>query len=352
MRDPRRWRNVSLGFVVSGALAVAAAFLLPGLADDSGVRTSLFIYGFSALLFGAITALLRHLDVRAMEALGRGEEIIARWRVEPEAWRGFVAAESARNGQAEFLPNELSTPAEAPPAGVEVIVGRAAVQVDESIHRLPRRGTPEITAAELQEGNPAVIELQLYYPAGGHGAAGVPHPSRRAALRFPIGGEAWKDAGTVVRHFRGDTPGKADFFHGKGDGSNPEDQSTCFHCGYATHRYLSHCPQCGRGLQSKRWSRRFGIGLILCGLILSALAGLVLLVIGPSLLGNGAGSMRFSGSATQARAVLAILGAVELLGLTALVYGIYQVATGRRSKWFIYFAVGLVVLIFVLGLLF
>ncbi len=86
--------------------------------------------------------------------------------------------------------------------------------------------------------------------------------------------------------------------------------------------------------------------------MLSALAGLVLLVIGPSLLGNGAGSMRFSGSATQARAVLAILGAVELLGLTALVYGIYQVATGRRSKWFIYFAVGLVVLIFVLGLLF
>ena len=301
-------------------------------------------------MFGGGTALFRHFDARAKEALARGEDIIARWRVDAAAWRDFVAADREWNKQSGFMPNELMPSEEVPAEGVEVIVGKTAVQIGESVHRLPRRGTPEITDAALHDGRPTVIELQLYYPGGGHGASGVPHPSRRTALRFPVGMGAWKEAGTVVAHFRGDLPGEADFFHGKGDGANPEDLSKCYHCGYETCKLVSHCPQCGRGLQSRRWSRRFGAGLLVCGIFISAIMSVVLLAIGPALLGAGGGGLRFSGSAGQAKLVLGILGAVTLFGVTAACYGLWQIVTGRRSKWVIYFAVGIALLLFLVAL--
>ena len=85
MRDPHRWRNIALGFFASSWLASASAFLLPGLAEDSWIRTCLFIYGLTAIIFAGGAALFRHFDVRAKEALSRGEDIITRCRVEPAA---------------------------------------------------------------------------------------------------------------------------------------------------------------------------------------------------------------------------------------------------------------------------
>jgi hypothetical protein len=209
---------------------------------------------------------------------------------------------------------------------------------------------PEVTSAALHDLHPAVIELQLYYPAGGHGASGVPRAPTRSALRFPVGAGAWKEADTVVAHYRGDTPRKADFFHGKGDGTNPEDLTRCYHCGYETFKLMSHCPQCGRSMQSKRWSRRYGWILLVLGLAISAVMGMVLLAIGPALLGRS-GGLRFSGSAGEAKLGLGILGAVELFGMTATVYGLWQIVTGRRSKWVIYFTLAFCVLLLLVALL-
>jgi hypothetical protein len=350
MRNPQRWRNIGLGFFATGCVATLGAFLLPGSEAADWIRACLFIYGSTAILFGGGTALFRHFDARAKEAIARGEDVIARWRVDAAAWRDFVTADREWNKQSAFIPNELMPSEEVAAEDVEVIVGKTAVQIGQSVHRLPRRGTPEITDAVLHDGPPSVIELQLYYPGGGHGASGVPFPSKRTALRFPVGMGAWKEAETVVAHFRGDTPGEADFFHGKGDGANPEDLSKCYHCGYETHRYMSHCPQCGRGMQSRRWSRRFGAGLLVCGIVISAIMSVVLLAIGPALVGAGGGGLRFSGSASQATLVLGVLGAVTLFGVTAACYGLWQIVTGRRSKWVIYFAVGIILLLFLVAL--
>ncbi len=57
----------------------------------------------------------------------------------------------------------------------------------------------------------------------------------------------------------------------------------------------------------------------------------------------------FTGSASQAVMVLAIMGAVETFGITAMCYGFWQAVTGRRSKRVIYFAFGLVALLFLLA---
>ena len=246
MQDPRRCRNIALLFLVSGLVAVPAASVLPGISEGHWLRTCLFIYGSTAVIFGGGTALFRHLDARAKEKLARGEDVICRWRIEPEAWREFVVLDQTwRDRSGNDLPNELSFPREIPSEGIEVIIGRKAVQVGESIHRLSS-GMPEVTEAILHDLHPAVIEMYLYYPGGGHGASGVPQSPKRSALRFPVASGAWKEAQSAIAQYRGDTPRRADFFDGKGDGSDPEDLTQCYHCGYETFKLMSHCPWCGR----------------------------------------------------------------------------------------------------------
>ena len=346
MQKPERSRNIALGFFASGLVTAAASFLLPGLPEGSWVRTCLFIYGLSAIIFGGGTALFRHFDTRAKGKLARGEDVIGRWRVDASAWREFVALDQQWNRERDVLTNELSHPGELPENGIEVIVGKNSVQIGESIHRLTS-GMPEVTAATLIDSRPAVVELQLYYPGGGHGASGVPHSSRRAALRFPVGSGSWKEAAGVVAHYRGDTPRKPNFFHGAGDGANPEDLTKCYKCGYETYKLVSHCPQCGRAMQSKRWSRRYGWILLVLGICISGVIGLVLMAIGPKLLAaiSGSGGTGFSGSVADARLAFGILSAVELFGVTAVCYGLWQIVTGRRNKWVIYFMVGICALL-------
>ncbi len=352
MRNPHRSRNIALGFFVSGCLAILGAFLLPAATANGSLKGMLFIYGATSILFGGGSALFRHFDARAKEAIARGEDIIARWKIDPATWHEFIAIDRQRSRDPGALPNELDAPNEIPVDGVEVIAAKSSVQIGDSIHRLPRRGTPEITAAVLHDGSPAFVELLLYYPGGGHGASGVPRSSTRTALRFPVGRDAWEQAEIVVAHFRGDTPGEADCFHGKGDGTDREDLSKCYYCGYETHRLMSHCPNCGRGLQSKRWSGRFGWTLLACGIFISSLMGFVLYAIAPTILGAGkmSGGLRFSGTPEQGRFVLALLATVEIFGFTAICYGLWQILTGNRNKWVIYFFFALLLLVWALVL--
>ena len=350
MADPSRSRNIALGFFASGLAACAAAFALPDLTEESWVRACLFIYGISAIIFGGGTALFRQFDLRAKRALARGEDVLAKWRVAPDEWEKFVVQDKQWNGQGDSYFNELSLPADGSTAGVEVVVGKDAIQVGESIHRLTG-GAPEVTGAFRHDGQPPIIELHLYYPGGGHGASGVPISAVRRALRFPVARGYWKEAGAIVSHYNGDSPRKPDFFHGAGDGSNSEDLSRCYHCGFETYKLMSHCPQCGRSMQSKRWSRRYGILLTIVGTLITGAIGFILFLTLPMLLhpGTSHGGSRFSGSVSDARLALGVLGGVEAFGITALLYGLWQVVTGRRSKWVIYFALGIAVLLFLVA---
>ncbi len=330
-----------------GALSLVAWFLVA--TGHVGVRVALFVFGAVGVSLGGWLALFGHQGVRAKQALARGEDVIARWRVEPEDWQRFVATDPQWSSHANGRLNEFILPETPEPNGVEVIVGKAAVQIGESIHRVSLRSTPEITEARLHDGTPPVIELLLYHPA--YASPSTVHPARYTALRFPVGQRALADAQHVVAHFRGDLGGEPDFFHGRGDGTNPDDLSKCYNCGYETHKLRSHCPKCGTTLQSRRWSRRFGFCLVICGLIICGIMGYVLVELGPSLLNPGvsSGGTRFTGTPAKARMILAIFAAVLAFGLTALGYGFWQMFTGRRSKRVIYFAVGLAAVLVLLA---
>ena len=340
MRNPHYWRAVGLWAIALGMPSLAAWFWVD--AEYVGVRVALFFFGAVGVVFGGVCALLRHQDVRAKEALARAEGIITRWGVEAEDWQRFVAQDPRWSSHAQGRVNEF-TPSEAAEAnGVEVIVGKTAVQIGGSIHQVSPRSTPEITEARLHDGErPPVIELLLYHPA--YAGPSTQNPARYTALRFPVGQRSLTDARRAVAHFRGDLPGEPDFFHGRGDGTDPEDLSRCYHCGYETHKLRSRCPKCGTSLQSRRWSRRFGLCLVLGGVIICGLMGFVLWDLGPSLLRPGAPvtGTRFTGTPEKARMLLGVFAAVLTVGLTALGYGLWQMFTGRRSKRVIYFLVAL-----------
>jgi hypothetical protein len=345
MRNPHPWRTIGLWCLGLGALSFAWLWL--GGPHTEGIWAALFFFGAVGVVFGGFVAFFQHQNVRAKQALARGEDIIARWRVEAEDWQRFVASDplwsSHANGRLnEFIPSEA-----AEPNGVEVIIGKAAVQIGESIHRVSLRSTPEITEARLHDGTPPVIELLLYYPA--YATRFGMRPPRYTALRFPVGQGALADARQVVTHFRGDLPGEPDFFHGRGDGTDPEDLSKCYNCGYETHKLRSRCPKCGTTLQSRRWSRRFGLGLVICGAIVCGLMGFLVWNMGPALLKPGSSPTQFSGTPGKARMLLVIFGAVLTFGLTALGYGLYQMFTGRRSKRVIYFVVAIAALVLLLA---
>jgi hypothetical protein len=336
MRNPRRWQRVALAVLASAVVALALPWLIPAAAAGDGLRGGLFCYGLVALLFGGYGTATLTRDLRAQAALARGDGVIARWRLDAEAWGAFLALERQRQAADGPPYNEFAAADAVPATGVEVVVGEEAVQIDSSIHRVPLRGVPEVVAAELQDndgiGAPATIELRLKYPATGTSSGGI-RPPTYTRLRFPLPGPAWRDARRVVAHFNRDVPGKPDFFHGRGDGSDPEDLSTCWSCGFQTHKYRTQCERCGAGLLSRRWSRRFGAVLTLCGLFLTGLMSVVLLFTLPMLLRPGVsiGGTRFDGSPAMAALVVLILAAVFAFGVITLGYGVFQLITGRRS---------------------
>lgn len=259
-----------------------------------------------------------------------GPDVMARWRVDAALWRDFLVLEQQRASEPEA--NELP-PVNDIGAAVEIVVEPDAIWVAGKRVSLPLRGTPEVLSAALhsQAGAPDILELRLKEPPYASGTRLMPASYSR--LSVPIPPANWREARKVAAHFNRDVPGKPDFFHGRGDGSDPEDLSRCWKCGHETWKFKSECERCGAGLQSRRWSRRFGIVLTLCGLIISGLMGAVLFNMLPMLLRPGVdiGGSRFSGSPTMAAVVLVILGAVFAFGLVALGYGLWQIATGKRS---------------------
>jgi hypothetical protein len=320
MQSPERWRAIGLAVVVAG-VAAAAATAQPG---NAGLHAALVCFAAVAVPLGGFVAWERHRDIQVRDALLRGENVLARWHIEADRWREFVELERQAAGPPY---NELSVADAIPAGGVDVIVGKEAILVGRSVHRVPGRGTPQVTDAVLREGS-CVVDLGLYYPG-----VAPRFRSVQTRLRFPFASGSLGAAREVVAHYGGGSRAEPDFFHGRGDGSDPEDLSRCWNCGYETFVYRSQCPKCGSGLQSRRWARRFGVGLVLCGLFLTVVMGGVMAATVPMLLepGRQIGRSTFNGTPGQATMILLLFGGVLAFGLTALGYGAWQMATGGRS---------------------
>ena len=123
---------------------------------------------------------------------------------------------------------------------------------------------------------------------------------------------------------------------------------TCHKCGYETADVVSKCPKCGRGLLSARQLRRLGWVQVVLGVFLVGFIAIIIYRIAPTMLQPevpDASGSRFTGTREQGQMVLALLGLIIVFGLTTLVNGVWQVATGTRNKWILYFGIGLFILL-------
>lgn len=330
MRKPGHWRAIALAVLPLGALLVLAANRQEG--QSAGLAFGL--PGLCLLAFGVVAGLWAHRAARAQARLQRGQGVLARWRVDAATWRAFRERERNAGAGGNALPDELSMPDDAPVDGIEVIVGEDAVAVGDSVLVLPRHGTPEVLEADLRDGGagPHFAELRLRHPPTPRRNGGM-NPAVHTRLAIPLPASAWRDARRAIGFYARGRPGKASFFHGRGDGSDADDLSTCGGCGYQTHVYRSTCPQCGAGMLSKRWARRFGFVLVVLGSVLAIGMGILLAMMSPLLAQPGAeiGGTRFTGTRMEALGIWAILAAVFVFGATAAATGAWQVATGKRN---------------------
>ncbi|MEZ5402859.1 MAG: hypothetical protein R2729_24495 [Bryobacteraceae bacterium] len=333
MQNPRRGRNLGLIFALSGVAACGVAFVAAD--DGSWIHAALMIFGISAAVFGGCAAVLQHLDLRARNQLARGEAIVARWRVDAERWNAFREFNASLGQQPGKLPNEATLRPHPPGDSVEIIVGKNAIQVDGGIHRLD---IPEVEGATFVEGAMPYLAFVLFYPDPGENTTSI-----RTALRFPVAPGHEKAARGVAEHFAQGRHLSETFFHGAGDGSDPEDVSTCLQCGYETHHYVANCPRCGSGVRSRRWTRRFGAVIGVCGLGVTAATGAVMVNTVPMLLhpGRDVGGARFGGTAGQGVSALVLLGCVFLFGAGCVAYGMWSVATGKGTRMVRWGAIGL-----------
>jgi hypothetical protein len=353
MRDPERPRNVALACCLAGPLLILAPFALPPEAAGDNLRGFLFAAGFMAFLFGGVAALVLHQRVKHKRRLDSGEGVFARWNIPAADWRAFLALDKERNERGDRLRNEYVPSVESQlAAAVAIVVGDEAIAIDDSLHPLPRRD-PQVTRAEFDESRvrPSVIEFDLRYAGDGVSEAGAPGGRRETLLRIPVPAGEAATARAIVAHFLRTGPDKPDFFHGRGDGSDPEDLTKCWNCGFETHRLVASCERCGATMVSRRWARRYGTILVVIGLFLSAGMVILLQALLPNLLHPGVpvGGSTFTGSAGMANFVILLLGAVLVFGLTSLGYGVYQVVTGKRSRIVVRVMLAIVAGLYVVG---
>lgn len=116
--------------------------------------------------------------------------------------------------------------------------------------------------------------------------------------------------------------------------SDLENLSECWACDFKTYEVVAKCPKCGEPMLSKRSARRAGLLLIVCGMVITGMMVGILYSLAPTMLQPGVeiDGSSFTGTAQQGLNFLMILSVVLAFGVMALLYGAWQVKTGRRSK--------------------
>ena len=108
-------------------------------------------------------------------------------------------------------------------------------------------------------------------------------------------------------------------------------------CAVTVEGKASVCPKCGGPMRMVSESPVRGWILLIIGLFLVLFMGAITLSLAPTLLqpGKDVDGGSFSGTADDARMILALFGIVIAFGVTSASYGAYQLIFRRESKVFI-----------------
>lgn len=186
MRSPGRRALLSAAVIAVGVLLVWFGAHEHGRAVESGLAIASIALGIPAVAFGLIFLVQALLLARGRSKLLAGNDVLARWHVAPADWDRFRAFDTARGASEPFqLANDLWIRKTTPPQGVDVIIGKNSLIVDESYHVLRPYGLPELRAINrlVATGHaPECLEFRLAYPTRGG--------SRYTTLRIPVPSQA------------------------------------------------------------------------------------------------------------------------------------------------------------------
>src|SRR6187431_3518293 len=186
MRNPPRKAAIFAALAVSGAgLAWLGVQLYDVLGQEwvSGVMFTIGLTIASIMLVLLIQALFH---ARGMAKLEAGSGRVARWHVSAADWDKYRADSDRAASDPTARANELWIRKATPPEGVEVVVGKKSLIVDNSYHVLSMHGLPELRSIGWRDNSaakgrpPDCLEFLLAYPRGRYG--GILY----TALRVPV----------------------------------------------------------------------------------------------------------------------------------------------------------------------
>ena len=125
----------------------------------------------------------------------------------------------------------------------------------------------------------------------------------------------------------------------------------CDKCNFETDELIGGCPRCGSALRKTSTVQKLGWVLVVLGGLLTAFMSVLIVVI-TRIINNSdepGTSARFTGDATAAGFIYAILGVVLALSITFVVAGIWQIRYGRRNKKLVFVALVLAALFYAAG---
>lgn len=162
---------------------------------SSGLKIGLAI--LPAILAPAM-ALNFWFGVKAIAALRRGENAIARWTVNAAEFAEFVASNTARNALLGEHVNDWTAPRQAPSPNMDVIFASDAVLVGDTCFALVTTGLFRFTGVQiLSDGLPTIAFRTVTTYANRFGPR-----SSIGELRIPVARGASNQASTVVTHFQ------------------------------------------------------------------------------------------------------------------------------------------------------
>ncbi len=197
MRNPARKALFCAAIVAVGALLVWFGAHQHGRAVESGLAVASIALGIPAVAFGLIFLVQALLVARGRSKLLAGNDVLARWHVAPADWDRFRTFDAARGASEPFqLANDLWIRKTTPQQGVDVIIGKTSLVVDDSYHVLRPYGLPELRAVNrlVATGHaPECLEFRLAYPTRGG--------SRYTTLRIPVPSHARSESLRVYDWF-------------------------------------------------------------------------------------------------------------------------------------------------------
>lgn len=201
VRNPVRNVRICLALTFASLTALVAGILAMrskgAETTASGIAIAFGLLGtvvFPLLLANFVWA------TRIFAAIQRGENVIARWTVPPDAFERFRANEAGH--AAAGYPNDYTPPRRTPAEGVEVAFSKDGVLVGDTFYGLATTGLAHIRQAGIVPGEPLCLGFQTAMTTGQvQSSDAVSFGTALGILRIPVADASHTEAMAVLDHY-------------------------------------------------------------------------------------------------------------------------------------------------------